>query len=229
MGSRRRAHLAGDEDRVRLLRAAPLWALFRGAKSKRSGTGQLGELEATERVLARYSKGTQAKRAPSAKTPTMAPKAAIMQRGHAGAVALRPQNQLAASILRRPSAIRYLPWQTAKRSRKSPRHARELARTMSASSLPGTNVLAASKSATVSSTRLVSRRLPGLVVCLDMANEADRPWRPLLSAQCAVSAVHDAQLCCPSRNFVEQVIDRQSRSGAGTPKIGCVPTKFYAM
>jgi hypothetical protein len=39
-------------------------------------TGQLGELEATERVLARYSKGTQAKRAPSTKKPTMATKAA---------------------------------------------------------------------------------------------------------------------------------------------------------
>ena len=39
-------------------------------------TGQLGELEATERVLTRYSKGTQAKRTPSAKTPTMTTKAA---------------------------------------------------------------------------------------------------------------------------------------------------------
>src|SRR4029077_17959427 len=39
-------------------------------------TGQLSELEATERVLARYSKGTQAKRTPSAKTPTVTTKAA---------------------------------------------------------------------------------------------------------------------------------------------------------
>jgi hypothetical protein len=38
-------------------------------------TGQLSELEATERVLARYSKGTQAKRTPPAKTPAMATKA----------------------------------------------------------------------------------------------------------------------------------------------------------
>jgi hypothetical protein len=33
--------------------------------------GQLGELEATERVLARYSKGTQAKKPASAGTPRM--------------------------------------------------------------------------------------------------------------------------------------------------------------
>ena len=47
-------------------------------------TGQLGELEATERVLARYSKGTQAKRAPSTKTPTMATKAADAARPRGG-------------------------------------------------------------------------------------------------------------------------------------------------
>ena len=38
--------------------------------------GQLGELEATERVLARYSKGTQTKKTAAAKTPTAATKAA---------------------------------------------------------------------------------------------------------------------------------------------------------
>jgi hypothetical protein len=51
-------------------------ALARVDKQREKLTGQLGELEATERVLARYSKGTQAKRASSAKTPTMATKAA---------------------------------------------------------------------------------------------------------------------------------------------------------
>src|SRR5215470_14018401 len=35
-------------------------------------SGQLSELEATERVLARYSKGTQAKRTVSRKAPTAA-------------------------------------------------------------------------------------------------------------------------------------------------------------
>jgi hypothetical protein len=35
-------------------------------------TGQLGELEAAERVLARYSKGTPARKTASAKTATTA-------------------------------------------------------------------------------------------------------------------------------------------------------------
>jgi len=43
---------------------------------------QLGELEATERVLARYSKGTQAKKTASARTPTTATKAAAPARRH---------------------------------------------------------------------------------------------------------------------------------------------------
>ena len=73
---------------------------------------------------------------------------AFFRRDHAGACALRPQHQLAASAARRPSAIRCLPWQPARRSRKSPLRARGLARTMSASSLPGTSGLAASNSAT---------------------------------------------------------------------------------
>jgi hypothetical protein len=51
-------------------------ALARVDAQREKLTGQLGELEATERVLTRYSKGTQAKRTPSAKTPTMATKAA---------------------------------------------------------------------------------------------------------------------------------------------------------
>src|SRR4029077_11139211 len=46
-------------------------ALARVDAQREKLTGQLSELEATERVLARYSKGTQAKRTPSAKTPTM--------------------------------------------------------------------------------------------------------------------------------------------------------------
>jgi len=38
-------------------------------------TSQLGELEATERVLVRYSKATQARKTASARTPTMATQA----------------------------------------------------------------------------------------------------------------------------------------------------------
>jgi hypothetical protein len=44
-------------------------------------TSDLGELEATERVLARYSKGTQSKKTASARTPTTATKAATPARG----------------------------------------------------------------------------------------------------------------------------------------------------
>ena len=43
---------------------------------------QLGELEATERVLARYSKGTEIKKTTSARTPTTATKAAAPARRH---------------------------------------------------------------------------------------------------------------------------------------------------
>jgi hypothetical protein len=43
-------------------------------------TGKLGELEAAERVLARYSKGTPARKTASAKTPTTATKAAAAPR-----------------------------------------------------------------------------------------------------------------------------------------------------
>jgi hypothetical protein len=55
-------------------------ALARVDAQREKLTGQLGELEATERVLARYSKGTQTKRTPSAKTPTMATKVAAAAR-----------------------------------------------------------------------------------------------------------------------------------------------------
>jgi len=43
---------------------------------------QLGEMEATERVLARYSKGTQARKTASARTPTTATKEAASVRRH---------------------------------------------------------------------------------------------------------------------------------------------------
>jgi hypothetical protein len=43
-------------------------------------TSQLNELEAAERVLARYSKGTQTKKTLSGKTPTMATQAAAPAR-----------------------------------------------------------------------------------------------------------------------------------------------------
>jgi hypothetical protein len=50
-------------------------ALARVDAQREKLTGQLGELEATERVLARYIKGRQAKKAVSARTPTTATRA----------------------------------------------------------------------------------------------------------------------------------------------------------
>jgi hypothetical protein len=51
-------------------------ALARVGAQREKLTGQLGELEAAERVLARYSKGTPARKTASAKTPTTAKAAA---------------------------------------------------------------------------------------------------------------------------------------------------------
>ncbi len=51
-------------------------ALARAEAQREKLTGQLGELEAAERVLARYSKGTPVRKIASAKTPTTATKAA---------------------------------------------------------------------------------------------------------------------------------------------------------
>jgi hypothetical protein len=55
-------------------------ALARIDAQREKLTGQLGELEAAERVLARYSKGTPARKIASAKTPTTATKAAAEPR-----------------------------------------------------------------------------------------------------------------------------------------------------
>src|SRR5580704_7140937 len=76
----------------------------------------------------------------------------LLQREQEGARAVRQQNQSAASAARRASTIRYLPWQPARRSRKSPPHARGLARTMSAPRFPDTSGPAVSKSGMESST-----------------------------------------------------------------------------
>ena len=81
-----------------------------------------------------------------------------LQRDDAGAGTLPLQKRPPARARHRASAIRCLPWQPAKRSRKSPLHAKALAQTTSASSLPDTNGLVASKSATGNST---PRRRPG--------------------------------------------------------------------
>ena len=55
-------------------------ALARVEAQRDKLSGQLGELEATERVLARYSKGTPARKTASAKTPITATKVAASPR-----------------------------------------------------------------------------------------------------------------------------------------------------
>jgi hypothetical protein len=67
-------------------------ALARVDAQREKLTGQLGELAATERVLARYSKGRQTKETASAATPTTATKAAApaWQRGRRRTTTAKP-------------------------------------------------------------------------------------------------------------------------------------------
>src|SRR5580704_13762159 len=131
-------------------------ALARIDAQREKLAGQLGELEATERVLARYSTGT--KRTVSAKSPLHRPRPLLQRSGNAAADLLRPQNQVTVVAPRQPSAIRCLPWQPAERSTKSLPLVRGLARTMLARPSPGTSGQAASKSATGSYTQAKRQR-----------------------------------------------------------------------
>jgi len=131
-------------------------ALARAEAQREKLTGQLGELEAAERVLARYSKGTRLERLPQPRR-RLRRRRQLLHRDQ-GTRAPVPKNQLAASAPHSLLAIKCLLWQMAGRSEKLPRHARELARTMSAPPLPATSGLAASKSATGSSTPVRRRR-----------------------------------------------------------------------
>jgi len=67
-------------------------ALARVDAQREKLSSQLGELEATERVLARYGKGTPANRTASAKTPTAATKvtAAARSRGRLQTTPAKP-------------------------------------------------------------------------------------------------------------------------------------------
>jgi hypothetical protein len=67
-------------------------ALVRVDAQREKLTSQLSELEATERVLARYSKGTRTRRTASAKRPTTATQAAApaRQRGRRRAATAKP-------------------------------------------------------------------------------------------------------------------------------------------
>ena len=67
-------------------------ALARVDMQREKLASQLGELEATERVLARYSKGTQPRKTASARTPTTATQANAPagQRGRRRTTAAKP-------------------------------------------------------------------------------------------------------------------------------------------
>jgi hypothetical protein len=73
-------------------------ALARVNAQRDALTSQLSELEATERVLARYSKGTRAKKTASAKSPTTATNAARKSRRSANPVSPAPASAVAASV-----------------------------------------------------------------------------------------------------------------------------------
>jgi hypothetical protein len=85
-------------------------ALARVDMQRDKVASQLGELEATERVVARYSKGTQVKKTASARRPATAKKVAAPARRHEPR---RPQKPLAAGAVRRISVTRSLRWQPA--------------------------------------------------------------------------------------------------------------------
>src|SRR6266853_4379371 len=132
-------------------------ALARVDAQREKLVGQLGELEATERVLARYSKGPRPRNMASARTPIAATKVAAPARsgGRPRTTVAKPAGSKRSS----PSlSDQVLAWQAVRCSRKSPLHARALAQIMSAPPFPGTSAPAASKSATGNSTPR-SRRL----------------------------------------------------------------------
>ena len=68
-------------------------ALARAEAQREKLTGQLGELEAAERVLTRYSKGTEPRKTASADTPTTSTKAAAPTRSRQ-----RPRTRAAKSV-----------------------------------------------------------------------------------------------------------------------------------
>jgi hypothetical protein len=125
-------------------------ALSRADAQREKLAGELAELEATERVLARYSKGSGVRRTALARTPTSPRNPASAARAGRGR-AVRPP-KLGASVARRASMIRCLPSQTARRSLRSPLRARALAPTTSALPLPGTCGPVGSKSGMEGST-----------------------------------------------------------------------------
>jgi len=143
---------------MRLLRrsSGSCEALARIDAQRQKLAGQLGELEATERVLTRYSTGT--KRTVSAKSPASPTKAvapAQRQRGRRPATTAKPGDG------RRTSATlsdQVLALATGRTQHEIASACKGLARTMSARPSPGTSGQAASKSATGSYTQAKRKR-----------------------------------------------------------------------
>ena len=120
-------------------------ALARVDAQREKLTGQLGELEATERVLARYSKGRQAKKAVSARTPTTATKAAAPARHRGRTTLAKPAGGKRASPTLGEQVLALADGKTQQEITAA---CRGSARTMSAPPFPGTSELAASNCAT---------------------------------------------------------------------------------
>jgi hypothetical protein len=118
-------------------------------------TGQLGELEATERVLARYSKDQKAKKTVSARPPTTATKAAAPARQRGRTTPAKPAGGKRASPTLGEQVLALADGKTQQEITAA---CRGRARTMSAASLPGTSELAASNCATGSSMPRSRRR-----------------------------------------------------------------------
>jgi hypothetical protein len=125
-------------------------ALARVDAQREKLTRQLGELEATERVLARYSKGTHARKTSSAKAPITATESVTpaRPRGRKRATTARAAGKRSSPSLN----DQVLALATGKTQQEITAACKGLALTMSASSFPGTSGRAASSSATGSST-----------------------------------------------------------------------------
>ena len=126
-------------------------ALARVDMQREKLASQLGELEATERVLERYSKGTQLKQTASARTPATAAKAAAPARRRG-----RPPTTTAKAAGDKRSSSnlgdQVLALATGKTQQEIAAACKALAPTMSAPPFPATSGRAASKSAMGNST-----------------------------------------------------------------------------
>jgi hypothetical protein len=113
--------------------------------------GQFVELEATERVLARYSKGSGARKTASARTAMTATNAAAPARaaGRPRSTTTKPAGGKRRSL---SLSDQVLALATGKTQQEIAAGARGLARTMSAPRFPGTSGVAVSKSGTESFT-----------------------------------------------------------------------------